>query len=314
MENLPRDIQDVLAAVHQARVRNEKRNLLYTASDVGDHYYPTSLLVSDGGHDNQRSNRLLPPYPESRSSVHSCAPSIWSRPPTSVHVQDNAPFIRTSRTASILPCEFASYTGCAAIFFADSVEVWINHIMNQHLRLALPEKTRCWFCDDVTFESESPSLPHKEAAFKARMLHIAQHISQGCTLDSMRPDFYFIEHLYRVGLLSDTQYRHALRYRESSLPESVGRVIRRRPPPAVTGVMPAGFPEAERSVGRRMRQHDNPPRQQIPSKAVDHATKSWVSIADAENEFLFGVLSKHIYRLNRSNSIPPALQIPQDIP
>lgn len=120
------------------------------------------------------------------------------------------PFVPPPPPPPSLPCEFRQYSGCRASFALDDVTHWINHIVTVHLDGRYPRHSSCWFCNR-TYEASSDSSKDKKKYFVRRMQHIAGHWQQGeMTWDNMRPDFHFIDHIYRERIIGEAEY-HSLR-------------------------------------------------------------------------------------------------------
>lgn len=137
----------------------------------------------------------------------------------------NRPEENTSKTSSslgttgdggayILPCEFVSYGSCNENFYPTEFDRWILHIVVDHLRNRLPNKCCCWFCDTYDFDARRDHLD-KESNFRNRLDHIRCHIrDDGLGIDQIRPDYDFIAHIWKCGLISRAVYETAQRWRE----------------------------------------------------------------------------------------------------
>ncbi|CAI4217301.1 unnamed protein product [Parascedosporium putredinis] len=101
-----------------------------------------------------------------------------------------------------MPCEFSRYTGCDLTFCPDTqVEQLIDHELRVHLNYNPPATCLCWFCDDFKFESDVMTEGDRRHNFGNRMMHIAQHF-QDAERGTIRPDFFFLDHLRLHGLIS----------------------------------------------------------------------------------------------------------------
>lgn len=108
-----------------------------------------------------------------------------------------------------LPCEFRVWSSCAARFALDQVEAWIDHAAVQHLDGLYPATSICWFCDEVSFTAPSRRRVDRSLAYRERMHHIAGHFRDGMTAAGMRPDFYFLDHVYDCGLIDEAAFERA---------------------------------------------------------------------------------------------------------
>ncbi|KAI3318242.1 hypothetical protein HD806DRAFT_540324 [Xylariaceae sp. AK1471] len=113
----------------------------------------------------------------------------------------------------LLPCEFYGFGPCDRLFASDDVEAWIQHIVSDHLEDKLPNRCLCWFCDDYDFKTQDGG--DRMTNFENRMWHIREHLIEGCTISDMRPDFFFMDHLYECGLITTYTYRYARRHQET---------------------------------------------------------------------------------------------------
>lgn len=112
-----------------------------------------------------------------------------------------------------MPCEFARYTGCAATFDAFSqTEAWMRHVLEEHLDWAAPAACLCWFCDDFKFVV-GPAGDGGEN-FRARMVHIAGHYQEG-TAGAVRPDFFFLDHVWERRLVGWEVFEREKRVHEA---------------------------------------------------------------------------------------------------
>ncbi|KAK2780221.1 hypothetical protein CKAH01_00165 [Colletotrichum kahawae] len=133
-----------------------------------------------------------------------------------------------------LGCEFISWTGCQRSFGLEQDEVgqWIRHVEDDHLGRNYPGRCICWFCDDVDYRAEQ--APDPGMNFENRMRHIADHVLEGFHFDNRRPDFHFLDHVYRIGLISSEAFALAKGQSEG--------------PAAPAGVYSSGFRPAARQT------------------------------------------------------------------
>ena len=110
--------------------------------------------------------------------------------------------------APLLPCEFFDDGGCLRTFAPHrEEEEWIRHTVSAHLSGEFPSACLCWYCDSSAFFSSSDSPEDREANFRARMQHIAQHFWEGMTLLSKKPDIFMLRHLRDSHLLSEVVFQ-----------------------------------------------------------------------------------------------------------
>ena len=143
----------------------------------------------------------------------STAPSLYGPPP---------PLDR-------LVCEFVGYTRCSVSFDPRDVEGWIEHNAKDHLGKKYPPYSICWFCDTV-FPPESTSSGDRRRSYRDRMEHIAAHFVQGSTVGDMRPDFYFLDHIYQEGFIDHRTFEAAKAYHEAPQTDDVYPAGWRCPP------------------------------------------------------------------------------------
>lgn len=104
-----------------------------------------------------------------------------------------------------VPCEFRQLTGCLAQFAADEVAEaeWIQHV-EVHLQGLFPENAVCWFCDELVFDANVTAGGDRRYNFILRLRHIQEHIKSDGDIarpQSMRPDYYILQHLRQQELL-----------------------------------------------------------------------------------------------------------------
>ncbi|KAL7921546.1 hypothetical protein ACQKWADRAFT_121723 [Trichoderma austrokoningii] len=117
-----------------------------------------------------------------------------------------------------LPCEFIGYNDCEETFDLDNVDDWVQHVCGHHLAWRLPRDCVCWFCDVPVFHAVEDTADERERNFRARMHHIAGHFGQGVTIADIRPDFYFLDHLRDIGLVSERDFWLYKEYHEAPQP------------------------------------------------------------------------------------------------
>lgn len=108
-----------------------------------------------------------------------------------------------------LPCEFRQYSYCYANFSLEDVNLWIDHIIKDHLCGHLPMYSICWFCDgtEAHFRPMSGLTEDKMECFRQRMYHIAGHFMNGQTGVDIRPDFHFLDHIHDHGLIDEATFQ-----------------------------------------------------------------------------------------------------------
>lgn len=105
-----------------------------------------------------------------------------------------------------LPCEFV-FVGCQLRFHPTDFEAWISHAAS-HLGGSFPTTVICTFCD-----TDEASWSNGDAAmnWRERMLHIGSHLETFASSETIRPDYFVIEHMREHGLISGEDYDHALK-------------------------------------------------------------------------------------------------------
>lgn len=108
----------------------------------------------------------------------------------------------------VLPCEFVGWAACNVSFELKEFQKWVDHIVEEHLHLKYPKRCICWFCDDVEFiTNESTGTESCQRNFRDRMLHIHGHFTKNdVSLWDIRPDFFFMDHLYNNHLIGKEVY------------------------------------------------------------------------------------------------------------
>ncbi|OHW99899.1 hypothetical protein CSPAE12_01474 [Colletotrichum incanum] len=107
----------------------------------------------------------------------------------------------------MLHCEFLPWTGCQQQFQPDEVDAWIRHTEDEHLQGNFPAKCICWYCDDFVFSTQR--CPDAGLNFTNRMRHIADHILEGDHFEQRRPDFHYLDHVYRTRKISRQAFERA---------------------------------------------------------------------------------------------------------
>ncbi|KAF5124041.1 hypothetical protein E5D57_011963 [Metarhizium anisopliae] len=109
----------------------------------------------------------------------------------------------------LLPCEFREFSGCQKQFALRDKDLWIDHIIDEHLHRRYPRVSICWFCDKPVFRSGLDQKGDRLQSFRQRMDHIATHFKEGMTAADIRPDFHFLDHLHEHNLIDESTFRSA---------------------------------------------------------------------------------------------------------
>jgi hypothetical protein len=104
---------------------------------------------------------------------------------------------------AVYPCEFYWFSNCQERFNATDFENWFHHIAGHHLDYNLPRESVCWYCDDEIYRAPSRSHDDLMACFRKRLLHIACHLRGELESGQIRPDFPFLKHIRKLGLIGD---------------------------------------------------------------------------------------------------------------
>lgn len=175
----------------------------------------------------------LAPSLTSSPSQSTGAPSIFSfNSLSSGSVEPDR--LEEEQAPRIYPCDFWGYTNCLHRFRLGEDCHWFAHTA-VHLGHKFPKTSVCWFCDKV-FHSDSEDQAVLKMVFRQRMDHIGRHlVAQHYRQEegqSIRPDFFLLEHLLAHGLVPESARANAETYSEIPLPNGV---IRGEPPKRETG-------------------------------------------------------------------------------
>ena len=150
----------------------------------------------------------------------------------------------------VYPCDFWGYTNCLHRFRLGEDCHWFAHTA-VHLGHKFPKTSVCWFCDEV-FHSDSGDQAILKMVFRQRMDHIGRHlVAQHYRQEegqSIRPDFFLLEHLLANGLVPESARAKAETYSEIPLPNGV---IRGEPPKRETGNVVTVVEPRGRGTSRR---------------------------------------------------------------
>ncbi|UNI15430.1 hypothetical protein JDV02_001965 [Purpureocillium takamizusanense] len=139
------------------------------------------------------------------------------------------------------PCEFRGLSNCSMEFAFDQVELWIQHIADDHLGCRFPHQSCCWFCS-ARFVAKTSLREDRSRVFRERMYHIADHLNKETTAADIRPDFLLLDHLWEYRIIDKETF---LRAKEKSERPPMPRDITFGPP---TATPPRGemYPEERR--------------------------------------------------------------------
>jgi hypothetical protein len=182
-------------------------------------------------------------YPTEASSIFD---TPYHRParPISISEETDATSVLESDTASVqsvgeapgtdeltIPCEFSGLSDCGWTFRLSEIHSWLTHVKGVHLRGFLPDETWCWFCDKV-FKTTSGRDPERAACFHQRISHIVDvHLGDVTNVDQLRirPDFPFLVHLAKHGLISQEVFDTATQFTE--VPKNLQQRVQGPPSP-----------------------------------------------------------------------------------
>ncbi|KAI5457311.1 hypothetical protein BGZ63DRAFT_75794 [Mariannaea sp. PMI_226] len=189
-------------------------------------YYPSRIMSEDSSASHH--NLTIPRSMMSGDTSHTAysevfdpeyayrSPTILTVPSTDGDVRDfhHLPLPNPEPTAPTLPCEFNHYDRCNASFHIDDEEGWLTHIANVHLNHVFPTHCICWFCS-AKYVATSNTYNDRKACYQKRIHHIARHLRRReYGLDEIRPDYHFIDHIYRIRIIGNQEYDYLREYRE----------------------------------------------------------------------------------------------------
>ena len=169
---------------------------------------PTSSAASGSGTRSTASSASKPRR-ESNSTYSSSSSNATSilPPPVNPIPNLNQQILSTPyRNGSDLPCEF-EYAGCKARFHSNDIGNWIHHSINHFRGKPLPSKAICTFCDEHEgkFKARSREDSDLRSNWRTRMSHVADHF-QDSDDETLRLDFWVIEHMRKYGLISKEDF------------------------------------------------------------------------------------------------------------
>jgi hypothetical protein len=207
-----------------------------TDSETHEDPSPTSRIASGASTVSRNS------YTSNTSSQHSST----STAPSSVGSTPPAPPSLNHQIATTpydhgynLPCEFAC-TGCGIKFHPTQIEAWIDHSMSHFGNFSPPSQAICTFCDeeDGIFRTRDEDT---RGVWRDRMMHIAtSHLQELQPAEGMRPDYFLLDYLRKIEVLSIEDYNYAIKYTE-------------RPP--VDGLVDYGFEPKEVKMKKERMAH-----------------------------------------------------------
>jgi len=189
------------------------------AADPGSHHESASSVGGNMGISYTTPRETYLPhqlsYSTAPSTVSSTAPTTApSAQPGHFVGQEEMDGPGPDEPERPLPCEFGCLSGCTAWFELEDWRGWMDHIEEKHLKNIYPHHTICWFCDQEFVSAEKTRQARKET-FEQRLGHVWRHIWDGeWTWKDMRPDYRFLKHLNRRGLIDKEDFDHAMKYCE----------------------------------------------------------------------------------------------------
>ncbi|KAI1344087.1 hypothetical protein F5Y15DRAFT_186905 [Xylariaceae sp. FL0016] len=123
----------------------------------------------------------------------------------------------------ILICEFIGLLHCPERFHYNEQDVWIEHIIADHLGGKLPKVVACWFCDEWIYDSaEEHANGDVRKNFNFRMWHVRDHLMEGYNEGHIRPDYNMLKHLRNHKLIDQKRYDRAMEYLDRGVPRVEG--------------------------------------------------------------------------------------------
>lgn len=158
-------------------------------------------------------------------------PSFHAPPPPPLHVGVAAPQMHMVPMNQIhsqftLRCE-CNYCGCDLVFSGHDFEDWISHSYSHFGSAAPPPRSRCNICGEVQFDRLS---------WRKRMLHILDHFiheSTATTTPVVRPDFFVVNYLWKLGKISQQNYDQVTSYHGNRVKQSDDRSEKRSRHPRI---------------------------------------------------------------------------------
>ena len=143
-----------------------------------------------------------------------------------------------------LPCEF-HFIGCNVRFHPENFEAWYSHTTSHFLHHEPPPYSICVFCDEGNACFRADEDNDRYTTWRNRLLHITGHLADGKTLEDVRPDYFLIDYMRNLGLVTQHDYACAVSFTER---------------PFCIGLVPLGY-ETDEMKRRKARwePEDNPP-------------------------------------------------------
>lgn len=237
---MPDLVTDINGFISQHKARRGQQPPQYAFAPTPSGYYAPSLMLSEEATNSHPPQSVSMSNASSSTNMSSCfdistsqpSSSHTDPPPASVAYTYQHQYQQVSVPSSPLVCEFINYNGCNATFDANDEAGWIAHIATYHLGNAFPAVCVCWFCDKE-FRASSYNQLGTEACYQKRMRHIAKHFRKGLTVRQIRPDFFFLDHIYKYGLIDEETFQREKMYHEA---------------PQMPGLHPAGWRPETRPV------------------------------------------------------------------
>ncbi|SPO01898.1 uncharacterized protein DNG_04571 [Cephalotrichum gorgonifer] len=224
--NIPDTPPPLHDAYHQRPLPSSRCSVVSSSTEVTT----VSSVFSAGVPTNARPTNSDQQHPLGASNIRPNVPAYTPEP-----LSPELPTFQSTiaMRSYRMPCEFARYTGCTATFDVwTECESWIHHELEAHLGGEPPAACLCWFCDDFKFIADQTHGGDVGENFHSRMIHIASHFQDGADARRIRPDFFFLDHLWDRGLISRDVFD-----REKGLHEAI----------QVEGLRPRGY-KTERMV------------------------------------------------------------------
>ncbi|KAF4631778.1 hypothetical protein G7Y89_g6351 [Cudoniella acicularis] len=155
-----------------------------------------------------------------RQSSGSSVSSLTSRPPWApLPANINLPLAMLPITpldhGYDLACEFGC-VGCHIRFHPEYFESWIEHSLSHFGNNPPPSKAICTFCDREFDCALNPDDDDPFSNWRDRMMHIGGHFYNRRQLgaDHPRPDYFLLDHMRNIGILSVKDYEDLVQYTE----------------------------------------------------------------------------------------------------
>ncbi|PVH78146.1 hypothetical protein DL98DRAFT_590671 [Cadophora sp. DSE1049] len=151
-------------------------------------------------------------HPGSRSDYASSISSVGCKTPPWESISSASHYVATYDYD--LSCECAPL-GCGVRFQPERFEEWIAHSVSHFKGFPLPSYAVCTFCKGE--ESSFRNDWDKELNWRERMIHIGGHLAKRVS-NEIRSDFWVLEHLKTLDLISNDNYAYGLKHSVKPLP------------------------------------------------------------------------------------------------